>query len=246
MDSLSKTKVSKIVAQNYKTARVFTRYGIDFCCNGGIPLEQACESKEVDLREIENEISKILSTPIENDYQKMELDKLIEHIVSRHHAYVSSTIPILQPYLNKLCEVHGERHPELFQVNELFNKTAIALTSHMKKEESILFPFIKSLVGVSSTPKPLSEPYFGHIENPIAMMEHEHAEEGERFRKIAKITNQYEPPSDACQTYLVTFALLKEFEEDLHLHIHLENNILFPKSIELFTEYFEQSSTVVS
>ena len=158
---------------------------------------------------------------------------------------MSSTIPVLQAYLNKLCQVHGERHPELFKVNELFDEAAIALLSHMEKEEFVLFPFIKSLVEASENQYPLSEPYFGHIENPIAMMEHEHATEGERFRNIAKLTNQYEPPSDACQTYRVTYALLKEFEEDLHLHIHLENNILFPKSIELFKEYFEQSGAVV-
>ncbi|WP_420578267.1 iron-sulfur cluster repair di-iron protein [Ekhidna sp.] len=245
MENLAQTKVSKIVAQNYKTARVFTRYGIDFCCNGGIPLEEACENKQVDLREIENDISEVLSTPIENDYQKMDPTELVDHIVNIHHDYVSSTIPVLQAYLNKLCQVHGERHPELFKVNELFDEAAIALLSHMEKEEFVLFPFIKSLVEASENQYPLSEPYFGHIENPIAMMEHEHAEEGERFRKIARITNQYQPPSDACQTYRVAFALLSEFEEDLHLHIHLENNILFPKSIELFKEYFEQSGAVV-
>lgn len=245
MESLEKTKVSKIVAQNYKTARVFTKYGIDFCCNGGIPLEEACENKQVDLREIENQIAQVLATPIENDYQKMELDVLIDYIVNTHHDYVTSTIPVLQTYLNKLCQVHGERHPELFQVNELFDEAAIALLSHMEKEEFVLFPFVKSLVNAVNTEDPLSEPYFGHIENPISVMEHEHASEGERFRKIASITNQYNPPADACQTYRVTYALLKEFEEDLHLHIHLENNILFPKSIELFKEYFEQSGAAI-
>ncbi len=129
--------------------------------------------------------------------------------------------------------MHGGRHPELAEVAQLFNQTAGELTVHMKKEEFILFPFIRKMVTQKAAGEPLSAPPFGTVQNPIAMMHQEHDAEGERFQKIASLTNNYTVPADACNTYSVTFAMLKEFENDLHLHIHLENNILFPKAIEM-------------
>ena len=128
---------------------------------------------------------------------------------------------MLLQFLDKLCRVHGERHPELFEINRIFNESARDLESHFKKEEGVLFPFIESLVP------------FGTVENPIAMMMHEHSTEGERFEEIVKLTNNYTPPADACNTYKVTYQMLQEFETDLNRHIHLENNILFPKAIAL-------------
>ncbi|MCB0423860.1 MAG: hemerythrin domain-containing protein, partial [Mangrovimonas sp.] len=134
-------------------------------------------------------------------------------------------------------KVHGQRHPELFEVNELFIASAGELAAHMKKEELILFPFIKELVKAKLDSHKVSQPSFGTVENPIAMMMNEHDNEGERFRQIAKLTNNYQPPADACNTYRVTYAMLEEFEKDLHLHIHLENNILFPKTINLEKQF---------
>jgi regulator of cell morphogenesis and NO signaling len=136
-------------------------------------------------------------------------------------------------FLDKLCKVHGDRHPELFRIHELFVGCAQELAQHMKKEELMLFPFIRKMVDASITGRPLDQPHFGTVQNPVAMMMHEHDGEGERFREIASLTDNYNPPADACNTYRVTFAMLKEFEEDLHKHIHLENNILFPASVEL-------------
>lgn len=130
------------------------------------------------------------------------------------------------PYLNKVAAVHGDRHPELREVQDLFIGCAEDLTSHMQKEEQVLFPFIRKMAVGDDIHAP-----FGTVQNPINMMMHEHTNEGERFRKIAALTNDYTAPEDACNTYRVTYALLNEFEEDLHLHIHLENNILFPKAI---------------
>ena len=132
-------------------------------------------------------------------------------------------------YLDKIVKVHGGNHKELSTINELFTESAHELRSHMRKEEMILFPYIRKLV-LSKTYEP---PSFGKLEYPIDMMKGEHDMEGERFRLISELSNQYEPPVDACATYRVAFALLKEFEEDLHLHIHVENNILFPRAIEL-------------
>ena len=132
-----------------------------------------------------------------------------------------------------MCKVHGQSHPELFEINELFKGCAGELALHMKKEELILFPFIKKMESAIRTGQTIEQPHFGTVENPIAMMQDEHVIEGERFVKIAELTNNYTPPSDACNTYRVTFSMLQEFEQDLHKHIHLENNILFPRAIEM-------------
>lgn len=142
----------------------------------------------------------------------------------------------MKQFLDKLCKVHGANHPELFEINEQFNASAGELAMHMKKEELILFPYIKKMVASKSNHQPEGKPNFGTVQNPINMMMEEHNVEGERFRKIAHLSYNYNPPADACNTYRVAFSLLKEFEEDLHLHIHLENNILFPKSVTLEKE----------
>ena len=234
MEELKSKKVSKIVAENFKTAKVFTHYGIDFCCNGGIPLEQACEAKSVDLNELLGQLKVELSSPEEVSYKEMSPSQLIHHIVNTHHKYVESTIPVIKTYLEKLSRVHGERHPELHQVRELFEQSADDLSAHMKKEELILFPFINAMEKALDSGENLAQPKFGHIDNPVAMMEDEHAQEGERFRKIAELTSDYNCPPDGCQTYRAAFAVLDEFESDLHKHIHLENNILFPNARRMY------------
>lgn len=234
MNDLAKTNVSKIVAQNYRTAQVFTEHGIDFCCNGGIPLEKACEIKNVDLKTVMDKIDQALSSPSTENYNEIPLDELVRHIEKVHHAYVRSTVPALSAYLTKLCEVHGERHPELFEIKDLFEKSVHELTAHMAREEQVLFPFIQAMEAAERGQFTLSPPHFGHLQNPISMMESEHETEGNRFRTIAELTNNYTPPKDACQTYRVAFMVLKEFESDLHKHIHLENNILFPKSLLMY------------
>jgi regulator of cell morphogenesis and NO signaling len=167
------------------------------------------------------------------DFNSWPLDLLAVYIEKKHHRYVESRITEIKPLLAKIVKVHGEIHPELLEVEELFLGAAGELTAHMKKEEFILFPFVKKLVQADESKSELTLGHFGTVANPIAMMMDEHSAEGERFRKIAALTNDYTPPKDACTTYTVTFSLLKEFEQDLHLHIHLENNILFPKAVEL-------------
>lgn len=236
MENLAQTKVSKIVAQNYKTAKVFSNYGIDFCCNGGIPLSDACEEKGANLDTVLQELSIELSLDDKDNVKHLPMPEMVDYIVETHHEYVRKTAPLLSAYLEKLCTVHGGRHPELFEIKKHFDSSADALMSHMKKEENILFPFIKDMVAANAAGKAVEAPDFGHIDNPIAMMEDEHTVEGERFRTIAELTDEYTAPSDGCQTYKVCFAILEEFEQDLHRHIHLENNILFPKSKQMFQE----------
>ncbi|MBI3141626.1 MAG: iron-sulfur cluster repair di-iron protein [Bacteroidetes bacterium] len=236
MQDLANTKVSKIVAKNFKTAKVFSAYGIDFCCNGGIPLSDACAQKSVNLQEVVAQLEVALAQPQSVDYQAMDMSALADHIVSVHHGYVNQTMPILRAYLDKLARVHGERHPELHQIRDLFEETVGNLTMHMKKEELILFPYIQAMCRALENGTELPSSHFGHINNPIHMMQDEHEVEGARLREIAAITNNYTCPPDGCQTYRVAFAVLDEFEKDLHTHIHLENNILFPRALELFAQ----------
>ena len=236
MKNLAQTKVGKIVATNFRTSTVLTAHNIDFCCGGGITLEEACRNKNADLDEVIRELEEALRTKDSHPYHDLTLDVLIDTIVNVHHKYVRTTIPALQSYLDKLCDVHAERHPELLQIRELFDEGATALLAHMNKEELVLFPYIKAMVEAKHNGFPLSKPHFGDIANPIHVMEDEHEQEGARFRKIAALSNQYDCPPDGCQTYWVAYAMLKEFEEDLHKHIHLENNILFPSARKLFND----------
>lgn len=241
MENLEMTKVSKIVARNFRTAKVFTTYGIDFCCNGGIPLHEACSQKGADVQTLVRQLEAALLEPDTVDYSRMSLSQLIDHIVSIHHQYIETTAPVLKTYLAKLCMVHGERHPELHRIKALFDEGAGVLAAHMKKEELILFPYIDTLWNAHNNGADLPPARFGHIDNPIAMMEMEHAGEGERFRQIAVLSNNYSCPPDGCQTYRVAYALLDEFEKDLHLHIHLENNLLFPAAKTLFNQMASES-----
>lgn len=230
-----KTIIGELVAQDYRSASVFKKYGIDFCCQGNRAIQEACEAKNIDTSAVINDLNEVNKTPTESttDYQSWPIDLLADYIEKKHHRYVESKIQEIKPYLDKICRVHGDRHPELFEIHEQFNAAAGELAMHMKKEELVLFPFIRKMVKARQENTQLDAPHFGTVENPIQMMRHEHNTEGERFRKIEALSNNYTPPADACNTYRVTFSLLKEFEADLHLHIHLENNILFPKAIEL-------------
>lgn len=228
--------IGEIVAKDNRTASVFESLGIDFCCQGNRTIDEVCETRNIDSRDLIEDIQKVLQeskiTQV-NDYNIWTLDKLALHIEEKHHKYVEKQIPVIKQYLDKICTVHGKQHTELFIVQELFNASSGELSMHMKKEELVLFPFIYKMVKFKKENKPYEIPGFGTVQNPIQMMMDEHDNEDERFRQINKITQNYRIPDDACESYMACFAYLQEFDEDLHLHIHLENNILFPKAIEL-------------
>ena len=234
-------QIGSFVADDYRTAAVFSKYGIDFCCKGHRTIQDVCEKKNIDSSVLLDDLNAIMASSSGEsiDYKSWPLDLLAEYIEKKHHRYIEEKTPALKQFLDKLCKVHGNRHPELFEINELFLTSAGELAAHMKKEELILFPFIKKMVKASISGQTIQSPGFGTVKNPIAMMMQEHDNEGERFREIAKLTNNYTPPADACNTYRVTFAMLNEFEQDLHLHIHLENNILFPESAKLEKRFLE-------
>ena len=227
--------IGELVAQDYRAASVFKKYGIDFCCQGNRTINDACTAKEMDVDIVLNDLNAINNAKASNaagiDFKTWPLDLLADYIEKTHHRYVQDKSLEITPYLTKICDVHGENHPELYQIKDLFQKVVENLAQHMKKEELLLFPFIRKMETVKRSGTTLEKPSFGSIKIPIDEMEDEHLAEGDRFRSIEQLSNSYTPPQDACNTYRVTFAMLKEFEEDLHLHIHLENNILFPKSI---------------
>lgn len=232
MDITKESLIGQIVAENYKTSSVFKNAGIDFCCNGDRTLAEACNNDEEAIKQLiisleETAAQKDNKASVEFNY--WPLDLLSDYIEKTHHRYVSAKTPEINEYLEKIIQVHGERHPELLEVDRLFKETAGQLAMHMKREELMLFPVIRKMTKTQRKVKTL----FGSIRNPIETMMNEHDDEGERFRQIAALTNNYTLPADGCETYRVTLALLQEFEDDLHLHIHLENNILFPKAIAL-------------
>lgn len=230
--------IGDIVAQDFRTAAIFKKYGIDFCCKGGRTIEEACSVKNLDKNKIYSDIENLPKSDGNSiDFNSWPLDLLADYVEKTHHRYVEEKTPLLKQFLDKLCKVHGEQHAELFEIRDLFFASAQDLASHLKKEELMLFPFIKNMVKAKIEGLAIPEPPFGSVENPVNMMKHEHTVEGERLRKIAEITDEYTPPADACNTYKVTFAMLQDFENDLHKHIHLENNILFPKAILLEKEF---------
>lgn len=235
MEVLQKTTVGEYVAKDFRTAALFSKYGIDFCCKGYRTIEEVCDKKTISVNELLHEIDTVLSTKNKSgfSFNSWPIDLLADFIEKKHHHYISEKTPILIEFLEKASQVHGGNHPELLEIKELFQDSAEELALHMKKEEQVLFPFIKKLVNALITDELMEEPHFGTVKNPIAMMMHEHDAEGERFKKIAVLSNNYTPPADACPTYKTAYAMLQEFEKDLHKHIHLENNILFPKAAML-------------
>lgn len=239
MENLKNKNIGEFVAEDYRTASVFKKYGIDFCCQGNRTISDACKNTTIDAHLVMKDLAEMAQANkgSDIDFQSWPLDLLCDYIVKKHHRYVEEKAKEIKPYLNKICEVHGERHPELFEVKDLFNTSVDVLAQHMNKEESMLFPYITKMVKAKQEGIKIDTPSFGTIENPIKMMEKEHTIEGDRFRKIEELTNHFTTPEDGCNTYRVTIEMLKEFEEDLHLHIQLENNILFPKSIELEKEF---------
>lgn len=235
MNITKETIVGVLVAQDYRTASVFKQNGIDFCCNGNRTIEESCNQKQKNAGELIQQLEEVIAQNTNAssvDFNSWPLDLLADYVEKKHHRYVETKIQEINPFLNKVVKVYSDRHPELIEIEKLFIESAGELTTHMKKEELMLFPFIRKMVAFRQSGTTVRAP-FGTVQNPIQMMMHEHNTEGERFRKIAELTGDYTPPHDACNTYRVTYALLKEFEDDLHQHIHLENNILFPKAIEL-------------
>jgi len=167
------------------------------------------------------------------NYNLWELDFLIDYIINNHHSYVKNSLSLIDEYSSKVSKVHGVAHPEVIHIDQIFKQVAQELTTHMYKEEMVLFPYIKQCVHSAKSNLEIPIPQFGTVLNPIHMMETEHELVGNMLKEIAQLSNQYKPPVDACNTFRALYAKLDEFEKDLHIHVHLENNILFPKVTSL-------------
>jgi regulator of cell morphogenesis and NO signaling len=233
IESSEHATVGEIIATDTRTASIFEQFGIDFCCGGRRSLADACRAAGADVDLVLRTLNAVRAeTPDGNaDLGQWPVERLIDYIVSNHHAYVRKTMPMIARQLAKLLSVHGERHPELIQVASAVDRLGSELQRHMVKEEHVLFPYIREL---ATTPAGRARPSpFGTVENPIRMMEREHREAGDELRLMRALTNDYTPPADGCATYQVCFAELARFERDLHRHVHLENHLLFPKAVAL-------------
>lgn len=222
-----KQTIGEVVRQNFRTAPLFESKGIDFCCGGNISIEDACKQVQLNADELIDELEKTLKVKdSESDYlDSLSLTELCEYIIGRHHQFIRKQVPVIQEKLEKLCRVHGENHAELFEISQEFEQAAQNLALHLVKEEEHYFPYIKWLETPTET-KPTCEV-------SINQLREEHQAEGDRFFRIAHLTNNYQAPADGCATYTVSFEMLREFEQDLHRHVHLENNMLFVKAAEL-------------
>jgi len=222
--------VGEIVANDFRTSSVFKKAGIDFCCGGKQLFAEACAENRVDALEIENEILRITEEPVNEfmNFKNWDAVFLCEYIVNTHHKFVLKNLPELVFYTQKIASVHGDHHPELIEVADLIVKINAELLQHLKNEEEVLFPAIKEVVNTGSANAKAT------IVSEIARMTDEHEFAGGAMDNINKITKGYKVPEDGCNTYRVAFKLLEQFEDDLHTHVHLENNILYPKALELF------------
>jgi regulator of cell morphogenesis and NO signaling len=224
--TLSQKPVGEIVAEDYRTAQVLRSYGLDFCCGGGRTLEKACSSKKIEMEQVITEIEALnLTDNTEDNYNEWSLDFLTDYIVNNHHSYVRKMLPEISFYAEKVARVHGERDPELYDILQNVNLLRSEMLGHLQKEEQELFPQIKDLVTQKKT---------GSVKSAIVgALEEEHDKAGELMANIEELTNGFNPPSNACASYRVLFQNLKGFQQDLHKHVHLENNILFPKALKL-------------
>lgn len=227
--------LGQIAAKDLRKAEVFKKYGLDFCCGGKKSVKEACLDKGLDVTKIEFELQQIdknASGGRPLPYNDWGLDFLADYIVNTHHSYVKEYLPEIRGYAAKVAQVHGHAHPELITIQTLVESLNTELLGHLHKEEAILFPFIKRLVKIEPG-QPAAFSPFGTIQNPISVMELEHETAGGILEKIRELANNYTLPADACASYSLLYRLLDEFENDLHIHVHLENNILFPKALAL-------------
>lgn len=228
---LEASTLGEIVSRDFRAAAIFDRHGFDYCCGGARSLAEACSQRGISLVAVLSELEALdpgAREPVEDDPAA-----LVDYIVSRHHAYVRTSLPVIQAHLAKVVAAHGANHAELGVIDATFSTVAMELSQHMVKEEQVLFPYIRALAEAVRADGPPPPDMFGTVQNPIRMMEIEHQEAGDGLAAIRELSHGYQPPDDACGTYRLVLEELNAFERDLHTHVHLEDNVLFPKAVEL-------------
>ncbi len=233
-DNSAKT-VGDLVAEDYRIAAVFEKYGIDFCCGGQSPLAVICQEKDLDPAVIQQEIEAVKSAPLERaqNYAAWELSFLADYIVNTHHSYLNENTGQIAAYAHKIAEVHGAHHPEVVTIARVFDKIAADLTAHLQEEEEVLFPTIKRIDAAKKAGNGPAGKDRETIQNSLEKLHLEHEAIGDAVHRIRHLSKDYAIPEGLCNTFVVTYQKLKEFEDDLHKHVHLENNILFPKAAQV-------------
>ncbi len=229
MTNIAEQTLASIVTNNHFTVPVLEKYDLDFCCKGKRTLAEACTEKGLSVETISEELERS-NTELQNNkmpFTQMNVEQLISYILIHHHFYVKQSMPTILGHLEKVAAKHGERFPYMIKVLKLFKEINEEMTLHMHKEEVILFPRIKEISALQDAHQQRNM-FDGYVAAPIQVMEQEHEHAGDILYQIRELTNNYTPPAEACTTFQVSLAELKEFEEDLHRHVHLENNILFP------------------
>jgi len=235
MSFTSETKVKDIALSNPAARQILEDAGLDYCCGGGKSLHEACLHADVPAEEILNRLrenSRDIS-PGDANWTSAPLSDLTRHIRERHHRYVREAIVRVQTLLEKVGAKHGENHPEITDIQRLFTEVGREMIMHMRKEEQILFPYIDALEKATSAHSSAEPPFFQTVRNPIHAMMKEHDAAGELVKQIRNASSEYTAPADACTSYKALYQDLREFEADLHQHVHLENNILFPRAVEM-------------
>jgi regulator of cell morphogenesis and NO signaling len=235
MQTTPEKTVREIALENPSSIRVFESLGIDYCCGGKRPLSDACSRAGVDFDRVIDllESATLDSQAPAGEWKEKPLRELIAHIVTNHHGYVRQETPRIHGLLTKVASKHGPAHPEIARIEELFTAMGQELSTHMLKEEQVLFPYIERMEQALLAGMPVPAAFFGTVKRPIANMVAEHDDAGSLLSQIRVLSNGYTPPEGACPTYVALYRGLEEFERDLHHHVHLENNILFPRAIRI-------------
>jgi regulator of cell morphogenesis and NO signaling len=224
--------IGEFVAEDYRTSEVFEKYGIDFCCGGKVSLAVVCREKRLDPASILREIEALESTPLDRgqNYSAWDLSFLADYIVNTHHAWLRDNMEQIAVYARKVAGVHGANHPEVIEIAKIFDKIAIDMTAHLREEEDVFFPAVKRIAAARKSGTDPDAGDLATIRDSLEKLDAEHNEIGDAVHAIRALSNNYSIPPDGCNTFMVTYRKLREFEEDLHKHVHLENNILFPKA----------------
>jgi regulator of cell morphogenesis and NO signaling len=240
------TTVRDIAMAQPASIRVFERFGIDYCCGGRKSLQQACSELQLSTEQVIEKLEETAGVATEDlqAWQAAPLSRLIQHIVRKHHAYVRQEMPRLRALADKVRSKHGPAHPELIEIESLFGELAAELGTHMLKEEQVLFPYIARMEHLYAAGVTAERPFFVTVDNPVHSMVQEHENAGALLASIRRLTNNFQPPAGACPSYIGLYHALAEFERDLHLHVHLENNILFPRAQSLERETRTSASAV--
>ena len=235
--TLTTTKTVRDYAiETPQTIPVFEKLGIDFCCGGNRPLEEVCAASRLNLEDVLTQIEAAVAQPAhptDRELRSGSLAELVSHIVSTHHVFVRAQLPEIGKLMEKVHAKHGANHPELETMRNVFQALSTELMTHLMKEENILFPYIERMEESVLQREPVPRPPFGTMANPVRMMEHEHDNAGIALRALRETSNGYAVPADACTSFRALYTALQNFEKDLHQHIHLENNLLFPRALEM-------------